>query len=411
MSRPRVAHLIRTWVAPSETFIVGQVQGSTRTQPVVVARKERSGARELLAAIAPPPGEKSALLLTGEGLSPLARTVADLAWRARLLTDREGAGMAARLRAAGVALLHAHFGTDAAFFAPLWRRLALPRVASFYGYDAWKTGRRAFGLGRRYLARVFTGFDALLVPSQDMHDDLVALGAPAAKLRKLPWGINLARFAPSAAAGTAAGSAVASNAGAPLRLISVCRFIAKKGLCDALAAFAQLCRAGVAAEYRLVGEGPLAAALTAQARALGIAERVQFTGFIAPERLPALLRRHDLFLQPSVTAADGDKEGVPTAILEAAACELPVVATRHGGIPEAVQDGATGVLVPEHDVATLAAALQGLAHDAARRRALGAAGRAHVAARFDLARQNERREELYAELLARRPAAADSEAR
>jgi len=409
VSRPRVAHLIRTWVAPSETFIVGQVLGSVRTDPLVVARKERPGARELLAATAPPPGERSALLLTGDGLSPLAQRVADLAWRARLLTEREGARMAARLRAAGVALLHAHFGTDAAFFAPVWRRLALPRVASFYGYDAGKTGRRAFGLGRRYLARVFREFDALLVPSQDLHDDLVALGAPPAKLRKLPWGIDLARFAPVAGTNDATAAAIAT--GPALRLISVCRFIPKKGLADALAAFAKLCGAGVAAHYRLVGDGPLAAELATQARALGIAERVQFAGFVAPTELPALLRQHDVFLQPSVTAADGDKEGVPTAILEAAACALPVVATRHGGIPEAVQDGTTGVLVPEHDVAALATALQGLARDATRRRALGAAGRSHISAHFDLARQNERREALYAELLARRATAAGSEAR
>jgi len=394
---PCVAHLLRTWVAPSETFIVGQVVGSTRTRPLVVARHERDGARALL--------QGAPLLRTTEGLGAGARAWAGLAWKLRRMTRREGETTAARLRAAGVALLHAHFGSDAAFFAPLWRRLAVPRVVSFYGYDAVKTARRLFGYGRVLLRPVVATFDAIVVPSQDMARDVEALGAPAARVRVLPWGIDLARFRPEESA-TAAASRDDGAAGRPLRLISVCRFIAKKGLGDALAAFARLRATGIDAELLLVGDGPLRDALVAMARALGVGDRVRFTGFVEPARLPELLRRHDVFLHPSVTPRDGDKEGVPTTILEAAACALPVVATRHGGIPEAVEDGATGCLVAEGDVAALAERLIALARDPALRRKLGAAGRVLVEQRFDVAVQNARREELYFELLAARRGAA-----
>lgn len=387
MSAPCVAHLLRTWVAPSETFIVGQVAGSKRTRPLVVARRERDGARALL--------QGAPLLLTTEGLGGGARAWAGLAWRLRRMTEREGEATAARLREAGVALLHAHFGSDAAFFAPVWRRLAVPRVVSFYGYDAVKTARRLFGYGRALLRPVVATFDAVIVPSRDMARDVEALGAPAARVRVLPWGIDLARFRPE----TGAAARDDGATGRPLRLVSVCRFIAKKGLGDALAAFARLRGAGVDAELLLVGDGPLRDALVAKARALGVADRVRFAGYVEPARLPELLRGHDLFLHPSVTPRDGDKEGVPTTILEAAACGLPVVATRHGGIPEAVEDGATGCLVAEGDVAALAERLIALARDAALRRKFGAAGRLRMEQRFDQAVQNGRREELYFELL------------
>ncbi|MSR48034.1 MAG: glycosyltransferase [Planctomycetes bacterium] len=415
---PLVAHLIRTWIAPSETFIEGQVLGNVRTRSLVVARHERqcghendsarngAGARERLAG--------RPLLLTTDGLGAVAHAVADLAYRARVLTECEGANAAARIREHGVALLHAHFGTDAAFFRPLWSRLDLPRVASFYGYDAWKTGQRFMGLGARYLRRVFESFDALIVPSRDMANDLSALGAQATKVRVLPWGIDLTRFRPRAIAAAHSGansSDAFDESNVPVgserpsirrsRIVTVCRFIAKKGLHDAIAAFARSCRVGVDAEFHLVGDGPLRSSLEQQAHAEGVADRVRFAGFVPAAQLPELLRSCDLFLHPSVTPPDGDKEGVPTTILEAAASGLPVIATHHGGIREAVADGVSGCLVAEHDVAALAQRLIELARDPQRRRAMGAAGRALIAERFDFARQNARREELYFELLAR----------
>lgn len=392
---PLVAHLIRTWIAPSETFIEGQVVGSARSRPLVVARHERPGARTRLGA--------RPLWLTTEGLSAPAQFVADLAYRVRRLSSREASGMAARLAAAGVDLIHAHFGTDAAFFAPVWRQLDVPLVVSFYGYDAVKAARRFGGLGRRHLQSVIEAFDAFVVPSQDMAQDVRALGAPAERVVVLPWGIDVERFRPPAAGGSLASASATSTAPAaaarPLRAVAVCRFIEKKGLADALAAFAAAHAAGAASELTLAGEGPLRAALVGQARALGIAEQVRFAGFVAPSELPDFLRQHDLFLHPSVTPADGDKEGVPTSILEAAASGLPILATRHGGIPEAVEEGVTGHLVAEHDVAALTARFVELARDPQRRAAMGAAGRARIRERFDAVRQNARREQLYFDLL------------
>ncbi len=382
---PLVAHLIRTWVAPSETFIEGQVVGSARARPLVVARLEQRGARERLGA--------RPLWLTTDGLSAPARFVADLAYRVRRLSSREACATAARLAKAGVDLIHAHFGTDAAFFAPLWRALDVPRVVSFYGYDAVKAARRFGGLGRAHLQSVIEAFDAFVVPSTDMEQDVLALGAPAERIVVLPWGIDLGRFKPPEAT-------VASGATArPLRIVSVCRFIEKKGLADAIAAFARMRATGVAGHLTLVGDGPLRATLVAQAKALGVSAGVEFTGFIAPLELPSFLRDHDLFLHPSVTPADGDKEGVPTSILEAAASGLPVLATRHGGIPEAVEEGVNGHLVAEHDVDALARWMIELARNPARRAALGAAGRVRVRERFDCVRQNARREQLYFDLL------------
>jgi glycosyltransferase involved in cell wall biosynthesis len=94
------------------------------------------------------------------------------------------------------------------------------------------------------------------------------------------------------------------------------------------------------------------------------------------------MRRAAVFVQHSVTAPDGDTEGLPVGLLEAMAAGLAVVATRHAGIPEAVVEGETGLLVDEHDAAAMAAALVALLRDPERTRRLGAAGRARVLARF-----------------------------
>jgi colanic acid/amylovoran biosynthesis glycosyltransferase len=105
-----------------------------------------------------------------------------------------------------------------------------------------------------------------------------------------------------------------------------------------------------------------------------------------------------VFAAPSKTAPDGDSEGLPTTIVEAAGLGLPVVATRHSGIPEAVVDGETGLLGAEGDRAALAANLRRLLADDALRTQLGAAARKHAEASFDVRRQAGRLEELYAAL-------------
>jgi glycosyltransferase involved in cell wall biosynthesis len=113
------------------------------------------------------------------------------------------------------------------------------------------------------------------------------------------------------------------------------------------------------------------------------------------------MRRASLLAAPSVTARNGDAEGLPTVIVEAAACGLPVVSTRHSGIPEAVVDGETARLVPENDSQALAESIRLLLGSAQLRARMGAAGRRLAEEKFDLQRQTARLERIYDEVLGR----------
>ena len=174
-------------------------------------------------------------------------------------------------------------------------------------------------------------------------------------------------------------------------MLHVGRLVEKKGTAGLLRAFARV----PAGRLAIIGEGPLRPALERLARELGLGERVRFLGVQAPDDVAEWMRRAALLAAPSLTARDGDAEGLPNVVVEAAASALPVVGSDHEGIPEAVADGTSGFVVPEGDVAALAARMAELLGDAALRRRLGAAGRALAEAKFDIKRQMRRLEERY----------------
>jgi glycosyltransferase involved in cell wall biosynthesis len=148
----------------------------------------------------------------------------------------------------------------------------------------------------------------------------------------------------------------------------------------------------------LVGGGPLGATYRRLAGRLGLDDVLEWPGVLRHDDLLDRLGAADLVLVPSVTATDGDREGVPNVLKEAAARGVPVIATRHGGIPEAVEDGRSALLAPEHDPAALAAAIVRLAKDPALARAVGEGGRARMAAAFEIGRQVSLLEEWYDEV-------------
>ncbi|HVR31604.1 MAG TPA: glycosyltransferase [Acidimicrobiia bacterium] len=136
----------------------------------------------------------------------------------------------------------------------------------------------------------------------------------------------------------------------------------------------------------IAGDGPLRAELQDQVDSLGLGEKVRLLGAVSHDRVLELMQSATVFVLPAVVAADGDRDGIPNVILEAMAMELPVVATRHSGIPEAVIDGATGVLVEVGDPMALAGAIVRVLDDADGAARMGVEGRALVASRFDLER-------------------------
>ncbi len=297
------------------------------------------------------------------------------------------------VRQAPYDILHVQFGNLGPGAVKLLARRATggALVTSFRGADATKhlpADPAAF-------RALFRRGDLFLPVSDDLRQLIVAAGAPPARTAVHYSGIDLRRFA------------YAPRSFAPdeaVRVLFVGRLVDKKGVRYALEAFARSQRTAEAAgrelRFALVGSGPLEAELKATAAGLGVGEAVEFLGSMQQDGVVRELERSHLLLAPSVTAPSGDKEGIPTVIMEAMASGLPVISTLHGGIPELVEDGVSGFLVAERDVEALAERLSLLVERDELRTSMGAAGRRKVEADFDDDKLNDRLEARYRELVA-----------
>lgn len=173
----------------------------------------------------------------------------------------------------------------------------------------------------------------------------------------------------------------------PLRIVVGARLVEKKGHCYLLEGMAKAKADGVNVHLDLFGDGPLEASLKALVQSLGISDRVHFRGVTSHEMLLSALRSgaYDVATLPSVTGADGDKEGIPVFLMEAMAAGVPVLTTPNGGILELAGNG-KGVIVPERDSEAIGEALVNLAQSEDLRFGLAAAGRAHVLEDFEVER-------------------------
>jgi colanic acid/amylovoran biosynthesis glycosyltransferase len=235
---------------------------------------------------------------------------------------------------------------------------------------------------------VFARARFLLVDGPAMRERLLGLGAPAEKIRIQRIAIDPAEYPFRERAW---------DGNRPVRFLFVGRMVEKKGLEIGLRALAE---AGGGIPWRLtvIGDGPLGVRMRALAASLGIADRVDFAGYRSLEETRAALASHDLLLQPSLTASDGDGEGgAPTVILEAQACGMPVVSTTHDDIPHVTAPGASAWIAPQGDPGALAELLRRTVEESACWGDMGRAGRAKVEADHDADRVVEGLEGLYAE--------------
>jgi len=290
---------------------------------------------------------------------------------------------------------------------PLIRRLAPRTRIVLHAHCEWLTG-----LPARLVEPRLAGADVIMAPSDFIANGIRARFPHLAdRCVSLPNGVDVDRLTPGP-----------PRPDGPLRLLCVARISPEKGTHVLLDAFSRMLDAGIDAELDIVGpEGlparEMLADLDADPRVRALAPVYERGGYLTDlvERLPQAHRRRlrlhgwvdrdriapffqaaDVFVFPSLTEAFG------TPLVEAMAAGLPVVATRTGGIPEIVDDGATGLLVPPHDAVALADALTGLAGDRSRRALLGRAGRRRAERRFSYDLLSDRLEEMYLELARRR---------
>jgi colanic acid/amylovoran biosynthesis glycosyltransferase len=284
-------------------------------------------------------------------------------------------------------VIHAHFGpvgNSFRFVRELW---GAPFVVTFHGYDFSAVPRRE---GRGAYARLFETADAVIGVNEHMRAMLEQMGCPPRKFRRHPCGVDTAQH-PFRSRGAQAGGTV--------RLLTVGRLVEKKGIEHSLRAFAAVHEAHRELRYDIVGDGPLRAKLERLVMELGLAQAVTFHGALPAPEVRSLMNEAHLFALASVTAADGDQEGIPVSLMEAMASGLPVLSTRHSGIPELVVDGESGLLAPEGDVPSLAVHLTWLVEHPDAWAGMGRRGREQIETNYDAKRLDEQLVRLYQDVI------------
>ena len=287
-------------------------------------------------------------------------------------------------------LLHIYFGHIAVHLLPLIRAWPKPSVVSFHGADVLvDMDKPAY---RAATEEMLTAVKRVFVRSESLRRAVTELGCDENKVDIVRTAIPLEEFPFRLRRWPRDGA---------WRLVQACRLIEKKGLETTLRAFAVFGARFPEATLTIAGEGPLLVRLQKLARRLGIDARVLFPGFVSQERLHTIFYSSHIFLHPSETGRDGNQEGIPNSMLEAMASGLPVFATLHGGIPEAIENRVNGVLVPERDHESLARELLGATQAPHYLERLARNATESVAQKFEQRAQVGRLEDLYLKMISR----------
>ena len=375
-----VASYCATFLKLEMLHIYRQITALERVRPVVIAQKREEAERypfHDLHLVPKPPTHFLRRIWF--------RQIRDVPWQ---ISSGETDQLVRVLKATRAELLHIYFGHIAVHLLPLIERWEKPSVVSFHGADVMVDLEKA--AYRAATTRMLEAVRLVLVRSESLKAALVRLGCPAEKIRIQRTGIPLAEVPYQERLWPKDGK---------WKFIQACRLIEKKGLRTSLRAFAVFAQKYPAAQFTIAGEGPLLTELQENARALGIADRVEFPGFVSQAELRDLFYRAHIFLHPSETGADGNQEGVPNSMLEAMASGLPVFATNHGGIPEAIEDGVSGVLVPERDAEGLAGRLLEAVAQPELLTILAQRGAEAVATKFEQKAQARKLEDFYFEAM------------
>jgi colanic acid/amylovoran biosynthesis glycosyltransferase len=285
-------------------------------------------------------------------------------------------------------LIHVYFGNTGVHLLPLLRQWDRPWVVSFHGMDVQSRPKEK-GYDQK-LCELLQLAPLVLVRSQSLANRLQDLGCATDKIRLNRTGIPLQNFPWIERALPAEGK---------WQLIQACRLVEKKGLLTTLATFRRFVSDYPNSRLVIAGEGPLRDALMKRINELSLENQVTLAGFLSQDELRRIYGESHIFIHPSELAADSNQEGIPNSMLEAMASGLPVVATRHGGIPEAVQEGLDGILVPERDESALYEALLKLAAQPDLWQRMARQASRSVAENFEQRQQIARLEAAYSEAI------------
>jgi glycosyltransferase involved in cell wall biosynthesis len=283
------------------------------------------------------------------------------------------------LRRQPVDHLHAHFATAPTLLTMFVHQLTgIPYTFTTHAKDIYVDRDRQPELLRAQLQHC----EAMVTVSEYNRRYLLSQLGPAAhgKVQRIYNGLDLHRFTYQQPSTAAAETPV---------ILSICRLVEKKGLGDLLAAVDILRRRGSGFRVEIIGAGPLQPTLEAEVMQRGLEDVVTFLGALPQEEVRQAYRRATVFALPCIVTSQGDRDGIPTVLLEAMASGVPVVSTAVSGIPELIDAGHDGLLVGPHDPGRLADALGLLLADAELRDRLARAARSKIEADFAIERSSQ----------------------
>lgn len=265
----------------------------------------------------------------------------------------------------------AQFGASGVRVRVACKKARVPLIVSFYGVDASRI--EYLREHAKTYPLLFRDAAAVLGVSREMCRQLIKLGAPSDRVHYAPFGVDSTAF-----------FGAKPEQSLPV-FLAVGRFVDKKAPHLTILAFSQVLRVCPEARLVMIGDGPLLGSSRDLASGLGLGDAIEFLGACSHQKIQETMRGVRAIVQHSLVAADGDCEGTPVAIIEAGASGLPVVATRHAGIPDVVVEEETGFLVDEHDVQGMARHMTTLAQNPELAGRLGRSARERVQRHFSLA--------------------------
>jgi len=288
-------------------------------------------------------------------------------------------------------LIHAHFGPEGVVIGPVAEELNIPLAVSFYGYDISTLIRDQFWV--KQYQKAFEASDVVIGISNHICSKLERLGVDKEKIKLLHLGIEVSNFSYQKASNKVDGV---------IRCVHVGRLVEKKSPLNLVRAFKHatgIINQDFDLRLKIAGDGPLKNELQKEVKKLNLENQIDVLGAVSHSEVPKLLEEADIYTQHCVTASNGDQEGQGVSFVEASATGLPIVATKHNGLPDVILDKKTGYLVEEGDYEAMGEKIAYLADNFEVREKFGQRGRKHIEENFSLLKQSRKAISTYKKTL------------